>query len=187
MEFPEEEGSRKRYLLLFFLAAACLAVLAWSLWEPEEPEPALVVEEKTEKDGPAAGEIEVYISGGVKKPGVYDVPAGSRVYELVRAAGDIIPYANVDAVNLSAKLSDGDMIHIPIDPNRTTPVTEPVVNINTAGRAELETLPGIGEVTAQKIIDYRREHGLFQEKKELMNVPSIGEGRYAKIEDKVTL
>lgn len=192
MEFPEPEGGERRYVLLFACLIAVLAGIGLWVWEPwASPEMGdMLVVEETDADAPAAapsGQIEVYISGAVKHPGVYDVPAGSRVYELVRAAGDIIPYADVDAVNLSARLADGEKIHIPLDPERVTVTAEPVVNINQAGLEELETLPGIGEVTAQKILDYRREHGWFRTKEELMDVPSIGEGRYGKIEDRITL
>lgn len=192
MGFPEPEGGERRYVLLFACLIACLAGIGLWVWEPwAEPETAeLVVVEETGAETTAAapsGQIEVYISGAVKHPGVYDVPAGSRVYELVRAAGDVIPYADVEAVNLSARLSDGEKIHIPLNPARVTVTAEPVVNINQAGLEELETLPGIGEATARKILDYRQEHGWFWTKEELMEVPSIGEGRYGKIEDRITL
>ena len=110
------------------------------------------------------------------------VESGAAAEE-VKAAGDVVPYADVEAVNLSKELSDGERVHIPVDPDRVTAAAESVVNINTAGAAELETLPGIGEVTAKKILDYRAEHGPFAEKEDLMKVPSIGEGRYGKIAD----
>lgn len=191
MEIPDWKPAGRRYLLLFLLLALALGGAGWYvLQETPEPELVLTVEETgREHRGQtgASGQIEVYISGAVKKPGVYDVPAGSRVYDLVRAAGDVISYADMEAVNLSAPLADGDFIHIPLAPDRTAVTEHPMVNINTAGLAELESLPGIGEVTARKILDYREEHGLFREKRELLDVPSIGEGRYAKIEDRVTL
>lgn len=190
MRMPELDAEGRRYLLFFVCAAACLAGVAYALW-PRAEEPLVVEAQGAEvlrTRAEPAGRMTVYISGAVKKPGVYDVPAGSRVYELVRAAGDVVPYADVDAVNLSAELADGETVHVPLAPERTAaPSAEPAVNLNTAGMAELESLPGVGEVTARKILDYRGEHGLFRSKEELMQVPSIGEGRYEKIKDRVTL
>lgn len=187
MKWSELDMEKKRYLLLFLLLAAALlaaGVFALSPWE--EKEEPLVIEERTEA---APASAVVYISGAVRRPGVYDLPAGSRVYEAVKAAGDVLPYADMEAVNMAAPVEDGEKIHIPVSPDRTVPAQEgaSLVNINYASQAELETLPGIGEVTARKIIDYRREHGLFEKKEELMDVPSIGEGKYGKLENRITL
>ncbi len=186
MRLSDWRAADRRYLLLFCAAAVCLAGIALYGAVSFSEEETVFVESgaAAEERAPA---VTVYISGGVKHPGVYEVPEGSRVYELVKAAGDVVPYADVEAVNLSKELSDGEWVHIPVDPDRVTAADESVVNINTAGAAELETLPGIGEVTAKKILDYRAEHGPFAEKEDLMKVPSIGEGRYGKIADKITL
>lgn len=188
MKWSELDMEKKRYLLLLALLAAALlaaGVFAFSPWEDKEE--SLVVEESAEV--PQAPSVVVYISGAVRRPGVYDMPEGSRVYEVVKAAGDVLPYADMEAVNFAAAVTDGEKIHIPVNPEGTPlPAGEPaLININTATQAELETLPGIGAVTAGKILDYRREHGYFQEKEDLMKVPSIGEGRYGKLQDRITL
>ena len=190
MDFNEEEPrSGRRYVLLLALLVLSLAgAWAW-LWLDEEPAPVLVVADTGGEalPGRSQAQMVVYIVGAVKRPGVYDVPVGSRVYELVNAAGDVLPYADMESVNMSAELTDGEKVYIPINPNRVSITTEPVVNINNAEKAELMTLPGVGEATAQKILDYRAQHGPFQNKRDLMNVSSIGEARYKRIEDKITL
>lgn len=190
MAFTEEDQGRRRYILLLALLGICAAAFAVWTWMDEEPAPLLVVEEASPVGmlpQSAARPMEVYITGAVKRPGVYDVPPGSRVHEVVTAAGDVLPYADLEAVNLSAVVNDGEKIHIPLNPNRVTVTTEPVVNINTAGKAELITLPGIGDATAQKILDYRSKNGPFRDKKDIMNVSGIGEARYGRIKDRITL
>lgn len=188
MNWTDLDMEKKRYLLLLCILLVVLGGTGVYLWAPwEEREVPVVVE--TADISIQEPPLVVYVSGAVKQPGVYEMPGGSRVYEAVKAAGDVLPYADVDAVNMAAVVEDGGKIHIPLDPMRVTPVAPgmAVVNINTATQAELETLPGIGAVTARKILDYRNAHGGFQEKEDLMKVPSIGEGRYRKVQDQITL
>lgn len=185
----EDEGMDRKYLLLFVLLAVAIGS-AWYMLGDAETEEAVLVEEpgvSAADGGISSGRIVVYVSGAVKNPGVYEFPAGTRAYEAVKAAGDVLPYADVDRVNLSAEIVDGEQVHIPLDPERTAPGAERLVNINTAGKTELVTLPGIGEATAQKILDYRNAHGAFQEKEDIKGVPSIGDGKYAKLADRITV
>ena len=125
--------------------------------------------------------------GAVREPGVYELPAGSRLYEAVQKAGDLLPYADLESINLSEKIEDGTKIYIPLNLNQTNIAAAGMVNINTAGEAELITLPGVGPKTADKIITYRREHGEFKSKEELKEVPTIGEEKMKKIAGKIVL
>lgn len=84
-------------------------------------------------------------------------------------------------------LSDGMKIHIPLDPEQADARGSGLISINAASAKELEALPGVGKATADKIIRYREEHGRFSSKEELKKVPSIGESRYKKMTDKITL
>ena len=116
MEIPHWKPAGRRYLLLFLLLALALGGAGWYvLQETPEPELVLTVEEtggEHREQAGASGQIEVYISGAVKKPGVYDVPAGSRVYDLVRAAGDDLRglVKNVKISAVSGQMLVGDLV-----------------------------------------------------------------------------
>jgi competence protein ComEA len=156
-----------------------------------------------------AANITVYICGAVAKPGVYDLPLGSRVADLVRAAGGAAAKAELAAVNLAAKLADGQQIVVPRKVAGVSAATgqtagaptgaaasasgtaagapQAPVNLNTATLEELDALPGVGPATAQKIIDYRTENGGFKSIDDLKNVSGIGDVKFAALKDAVTL
>ncbi|MBR4400233.1 MAG: helix-hairpin-helix domain-containing protein [Synergistes sp.] len=146
----------------------------------------------------------VYVTGAVKKPGVYEVARGARVYEALNAAGGFADGADQDAVNLAAKLSDGEHVRFPRK-GEQKPESAPVqnrsdagnaassagrtakVNINTAGKSELRSIRGVGAKTAQLILDYRKENGPFGRTEDIMNVSGIGPKRYEEIKDQITV
>lgn len=132
------------------------------------------------------GMLTVYVSGAVATPGVYILPAGSRVDAAVQAAGGFLPGAEQESINLANLLEDGQQIDVPgiVD---TSHVNAGRVNINTATAAELDTLPGIGPTTAQSIVDYRLQNGPFQAIQDIQNVPGIGPATYDGIKDYITL
>ena len=122
--------------------------------------------EETEKKT----EIYVQISGAVADPGVYTFPADSRVYELIEAAGGLLPEAHDVSLNQAERLSDGQKIHVytkeeaaeglaPTEESSST--SDGKVNINTASVEELTSLKGIGQTRAESIVAYRQEHGAF--------------------------
>ncbi len=136
----------------------------------------------------------VYICGAVREPGVYEVPAGSRIYEVISMAGGLLEEASKTAVNQAEMVSDGQMIQIytnqeVMDMQNTMDekayVEDGRVNINTASVNELMTLPGIGEAKAEAIISYREEHGAFSDVEELKNIPGIKEGIFAQIKEQI--
>jgi competence protein ComEA len=132
------------------------------------------------------GTITVYVSGAVAAPGVYRLPEGSRVEAAVQAAGGFAPGAEEESINLAAFLTDGQQVDVPglVD---TGHVNAGRVNINTASTSELDALPGIGPTTAQSIIDYRLQHGIFQAVQDIQNVPGIGPATYDRIKDYITV
>ncbi len=142
-----------------------------------------------------AGIIYVHVAGAVMRPGLYEMPAESRVNDAVQKAVPS-PDANIDALNLAARLSDGQKILVPSQ-QTTSAATETgdsgdskdyikKININTASAAELETLPGIGPALAKKIVNYR-EKQIFQTVEDIKNVPGIGESRYNQLKDLITV
>ncbi|MBE6010596.1 MAG: hypothetical protein E7236_08045 [Lachnospiraceae bacterium] len=137
----------------------------------------------------------VYICGEVVEPGVYPLPPGSRIYELVEAAGGLTESAAPESVNLAQELTDGQMINIPAEgeiQDASTVGTESgtdgdKININTASKELLMSLNGIGETKAESILSYREQNGPFDSLEDLMQVDGIGQGTFSKIKDKITI
>lgn len=128
----------------------------------------------------------VYVSGAVATPGVYTLPDGSRVDAAVQAAGGFAPGAETERINLAALLEDGQQIDVPGIVS-TSHVNAGRVNINIATVSELDALPGIGPTTAQTIVDYRLQNGLFQIIQDIQKVPGIGPATYDRIKDYITV
>ncbi len=140
-------------------------------------------------------EVIIDICGAVNDSKVVTLPAGSRVEDAIKAAGGITDEADLSGINRAAELSDGEKIYIPTADEVERGIELPSaegnisadgsININEATAEELETLNGIGPVTAEKIIQYRTEYGKFENKEDLMEVNGIGEKTYAQIKDKI--
>lgn len=181
-------------LLLFLLLGAVLWKAAPALLSKQ---PGGVVEEvdldALEQDSDTAPEpemITVHLVGAVKNPGVYDLPAGARVYELLEAGGGAAKKADLESVNLARPLYDGEQVQIYAageGPAGGEGAAEEKININKATVEELQTLPSIGEVRAQGIIEYRDKNGPFTAIEELMDVSGIGAGIFNQIKDQVTI
>lgn len=143
-------------------------------------------------------EISVYICGEINKPGVYSLFQDDRLIKLIEMAGGFTQKADMQAVNLAEKLEDEAFIKIPsaiFDSNGTiinaannSEVQAALkININTATKEQLESLPRIGEALAQRIIDYRENNGRFKDIKELNNVSGIGDKIFEGLMDKITV
>ena len=138
----------------------------------------------------------IHICGEVTEPGVYELPAGSRIYEAVEMAGGFTPEASKSYVNLAQTLRDGDKIEIPAEGEEPSvpagqgeaaaeSMADDLVDINTASRQELCTIPGVGESRADSIISYREQNGGFSRIEDIMKVEGIKEGMFAKMKDKI--
>ncbi len=156
------------------------------------PEDA-ISEEATESESEAASEVQcfVQVSGAVKKPGVYGLPAGSRVFQAIEKAGGLCEDAWVQGLNQARVLTDGEMIHVNTTEEQQAKTSmesvDDKININTASLKELSTLPGIGETRAQAIIDYRESNGLFSVPDDIKKVSGIGESTYQKFADSIVV
>jgi len=145
------------------------------------------------KDDTTDAIIMVYIAGCVKNPGVYEVKNGSRVTDVLDAAGGATDEADLKAINLAARVKDEDKIIVPnisenLSGSQAGAQNESgLININTATKEELKTLPGVGDVRAGNIIAYREKNGNFNSIEDIMNVPNIGKGIYAQIMDYITV
>lgn len=143
------------------------------------------------EDNPESSVLTIHLVGAVNNPGVYELPAGSRVYQLIETAGGFTEDADQDSINQARPLFDGEQIYINFYDSTVrsfNPLAEEQkVNINKATLDELTTLPGIGEVRAGQIIAYREKNGYFSDPRELMDVSGIGEKTYQNIADLITI
>ena len=144
--------------------------------------------------------IKVFVCGAVEQPGVYSVPAGSRLFEAIGLAGGMRADADPDYLNQARVLTDGEQIRVPTraetegmetPPAQTSAVgggsSDGKVNINTADIEELQTLSGIGETRAKAIISYRETNGAFERIEEIMNVSGIKTALFNTIKDDITV
>jgi competence protein ComEA len=129
------------------------------------------------------------VAGAVRRPGLYRLRSGSRIDDAIAVAGGPTAKAQLAAVNLAAPVADGEQIVVPgrgaVGAAATPPAAGSTpsapLDLNTATAEQLDALPGIGPVTAQKILDYRQAHGPFHSLAELEGVPGIGAGRLAQL------
>ncbi|MFQ5398458.1 MAG: helix-hairpin-helix domain-containing protein [Anaerolineae bacterium] len=204
-----------RQMLVALVVGFCLGVIAgvaaMVLGKQSKPTPIVIVPpEPTQTPEPTVtpGPIHVYVNGQVTHPAVYELPPGSDVERAIAAAGGFLADANTAVVNLALPLKNGAQVYVPaLAEDAATPETvvtlpdqtvstgerathsnsEDMININTATAEELDTLPGIGPSTAQKILDYRDENGPFAAIEDIMKVSGIGEAKFNKIKDLITI
>lgn len=162
----------------------------------ETAEPAAETD-YSEDSSDQAQPIFVDISGAVKNPGVYEVKNDTRLFQVIEMAGGLSEDADADHVNRASFVEDGQKIIIPMKgsenydgmPSADTAITSAdtgLININTASADELKSLSGIGDVTAEKIIEYRSSNA-FKSKEDIMSVDGIGSKTFEKIKDDITV
>jgi competence protein ComEA len=193
-------GLQKRFLLIMALVIVILGCSFYSFWQKNTVisstssislPPETVVNTKSK-----GSEIVIYISGAVNQPGVFKVPAGSRAFEAIEIAGGLAPGADRAKINLAQMMKDGMHIHVPggaatiagmASPTRDTVQSADKMSINSATQADFDKLPGIGPALAARIVEYRQANGAFRDITELKNVPGIGESKFNKFKDKITI
>jgi len=154
------------------------------------------------RPAPTPEPIQVHVAGAVVRPGVYDLPEDGRVQDAVEAAGGFVAEADKNALNLAARLDDGERLDIPyvagftpdeesgfvvVSEGTPSSLFGDLLNINTASVEELDELPSIGPTIAQRIVDYREENGPFASIEDIVNVSGIGQATYNEIKDLITV
>lgn len=192
---------KKSLLVLFCIALFASVSTFYYLYTQEDTTLTITDNMQTQtQDKQEDTTITVYVSGEVNSPGLVELPSDSRIADAIKACGDFTPLADKAKINLAQKLTDGMQIQVssktPVinsneqvnDTNSNSPnnnSSSNLININTATKEDLDTLPGIGPATAQKIIDYRQEHGNFSSIEDIKNVKGIGEAKFSKMQDKI--
>ena len=183
---PSLPVSRRRALVLAAAALALLAIagrtLAGAGAASEQPAQPLVAESPA-----VVSRLVVHVAGAVRRPGLYRLAEGKRVADAVARAGGATAPADTAAINLAAPLADGMQVLVP----RRGPAVggkQPGgrVSLGSATLAELDALPGVGPVTAQKILDFRTQHGGFRSVDDLDAIPGIGPARIEQLRDVVS-
>jgi len=188
------------YVLLGVLAGFILAGILIYVSRAPAGEPIVL------QPAPTDTPLQVHVIGAVPRPGLYELPEGARVQDAVAAAGGLLAEADENALNLAALIEDGQQLAVPYlsgsEPQNNAdspdlpssadaaPTADPdleLVDINTATFEELDSLPGIGPTTAQKILDYRDENGPFSIIEDIMNVSGIGPATFEDIRDLITV
>jgi competence protein ComEA len=148
-----------------------------------------------ESPRPEASPVVIDVAGWVRHPGVYEMQQGDRVIDALQAAGGAKPGANLTSLNLASLLQDAQQILVQrrgsgppgSGGGGASSGAGGKINLNTATLDQLESLPGIGEVLGQRILDYREQHGPFHAVEDLLNVSGIGPSHMADLKDLVTV
>ncbi|SIR85434.1 ComEA family DNA-binding protein [Micromonospora avicenniae] len=194
-------------------AVAVLVVVAAGFWawrsRPQaEPVPPVagttvpVADGVVEPMASPSAELVVAVAGKVRRPGLVRLPVGARLADAVEAAGGALPGVDVALLNPARKVADGELIVVGVTPP-PAPAGQPVaggapavgagpaagapVNLNTATLADLDALPGVGPVLAQRILAHREQHGGFKSVGDLRQVDGIGDARYEQLKELVTV
>lgn len=189
-------------LVMAFCIGITVGVAGLTLAKQTQPAPITILPPPTLVPTPTLGPITIFVNGEIENEGIYQLPPQSRIEQAIMAAGGFTVDANEVAVNLAQPLHDGMQLYIP---SQSEEITEPMVvvsaatgrsgglpttsgggtllNINVASAEQLDSLPGIGPSTAEKILNYRDESGAFATIEEIMNVPGIGEAKFEQIRE----
>jgi competence protein ComEA len=204
MKIPDFTPEQRRGLLVIGIGAITLTIF---FFLSSRTEAVPVLQEKSTSTGPISTSanstapgissnqvIYIDVAGKVKNPGVYQLPEGSRVIDAITIAGGVKLGVSTSHINLARKLVDGEQVLIMKEKFISAPTSSGrksifsgKVSLNSASKAQLDSLPGIGPVIAQRIIDYRNKNGPFQSLESIQSVSGIGESVFRQISSRLTL
>jgi competence protein ComEA len=170
------------------VVAAAVSGMLLLRGRPHEQPADVAVATTAPSSAPAGPLVVVDVAGKVRRPGIVRLPFGSRVYDALRLAGGPLPGASTDGLNLARKLADGEQVVVGVPTaaaGGSAGAAGGLLDLNAADLGALDGLPGIGPVLAQKILDWRTEHGRFASVDQLREVGGIGESKYAALKNKV--
>lgn len=196
------EEQRRKIIFIVVLALVIVVGSFYSFWQKNSvadsgpsgevlAKGAKTTDEKT-------NDIVVYISGAVNKPGVFKLTHNARVIDVVNMAGGLTLEADGAKTNMAQLLKDGMHINVANKPttsmgggsvplNASKGLGNGIININTADKSALDTLPGVGPALAERIIEYRQTNGNFSEIEGLKKVQGLGASKFEKLKDKITI
>lgn len=178
---------KKVFALLFILGCAVVSFMqsgASDIFTANVEDAAPVVE------SPKPCRIYVYVTGAVRKPGLYSFADEIRVGDVIHEAGDIVAYGDDSAINMAEKIRDGMHVHVSYNLEGVPAGQDELnglININEADEKKLTELPGIGPAMAKNIIEYRTAHGAFTSPEDLRKVKGIGQAKFDKLKNKVAV
>jgi competence protein ComEA len=180
------DPGRRGAAALAAVAAFALLVTGAVVWRGRPhpvdlPAPAVTTRSAT----PAAALLVVDVAGNVRRPGLVRLPAGSRVADALAAAGGLRPGASTAGLNLARKVVDGEQILVGTP--AAAPTSGALLNLNTATADDLDALPGVGPVLADRIVEWRTAHGPFTTVDQLREVSGIGARKLASIRELLTV
>ncbi len=178
-----------RVIVTLGVVAAIIGALV--VWAPRPAGAAMSVprvagQESQTLSAASAVLVSVHVAGAVRQPGVYELTADSRVTDAIEAAGGPVDGAQLDSINLARRVTDGEQVRVPSqdEPGANAGLSaDGRININTAAAAQLEDLPGVGPVLADRIVAYREQHGQFASVAALESVTGLGPAIVAGLAD----
>lgn len=178
-------------VLVLVALAATVGIGIWrSAAAPAHPVPREPIVTDTPALAAVTGELYIHVSGAVERPGLYVVAADARVIDAVSAAGGLTDDAAGEGVNLARPVTDGEQLVVPREgeePSVPGPDASPLIDLNTADAATLESLTGIGPALASRIIDWRETEGPFGSVEDLLAVSGIGPSVLESVREQVTV
>lgn len=188
------KGKLKPYMIIILIL--CVLVGIYFLWPIITDESDSVLAEGGIDGNSSISTVEqqtnkpiAYITGAVVSPGLYELESSATVGDVVKFAGGLLPYADVESINMAKPVVAGDHIHVVFNfhGNPEVLLRGNKININSATAKELDSLPGIGPAMAKRIEEYRSQKGPFTSVEGIKGVKGIGDGVFKKIKDKITI